>query len=157
MIQRPTYTILYLYTHASVAYLRQAYERTSVTRHCGRCPYAWLPLWPTYGRPCPCCRRGKWAESPMVCSPGQSDRRERRPRCMPIYLAAATRQWVYHGSSSYHVGVPPYGGGRRCDNQYCSLSHCSLSISLLFVLTTPLGYLPPPSIENRRLFLSFLW
>ena len=49
---------------------------------------------------------GKWAEGPMVCSPGQSDRRERRPGCMPIYLAAATRQWVYHGSSSYHV--PPY-------------------------------------------------
>ena len=33
----------------------------------------------------------KWAEGPMVCSPGQSDRRERRPGCMPIYLAAATR------------------------------------------------------------------
>ncbi|MBQ0165134.1 MAG: hypothetical protein KBS75_08060, partial [Bacteroidales bacterium] len=54
---------------------------------------------------------GKWAESPMVCSPGQSDRRERRPGCMPICMAAATRQWVYHGASSYHVGghVPTAG------------------------------------------------
>ena len=53
---------------------------------------------------------GKWAEGPMVCSPGQSDRRERRPGCMPIYLAAATRQWVRLGSSSYHVPPPTYGG-----------------------------------------------
>ena len=74
----------------SVAYLRQA----SLIVHCS------LSL------------GGKWAESPMVCSPGQSDRRERRPGCMPIYLAAATRQWVYHGSSSYHVGAPLPTAGR---------------------------------------------
>ena len=91
----------------------------------------------------------KWAEGPMVCSPGQSDRRERRPGCMPIYLAAATRQWVYHGSSSYHVPPLPTAAlpsvalpqGRRCDNQYSPLSTISRrdNTKVLALASVPAG------------------
>ena len=86
--------LLHPYEHGCIHPDGMRLEETC-NRHCGRCPYAWLPLWPTYGRPC----RDATARHPTMCV------------------------------------SPTYGGGRRCDNQYCSLFHCSL-INLRQRLTT---------------------